>query len=198
MAVLAHAQSGPVDLAGLAFVGAFVAGAVFWVVRSNRRLDATRVGRQAEAPVAAEYELESPVTDVSRTSPIAPVVVAVIVVILGAVGFYLYRAESHPAPAPAQGVVDDLCLAAEQVRTDSAVALATFNGRPHDALHALGIELRKVDPIAASRLATAKQQAEFAMKTSSGGASQLTAALAEATADAYRDLEPKRRISSCP
>ncbi|MDP1806896.1 MAG: hypothetical protein Q8K72_17100, partial [Acidimicrobiales bacterium] len=65
------------------------------------------------------------------------------------------------------------------------------------ALHSLDTELRKVDPIAAARLAAAKLQAERAMSSASADAPQLTASLAEAVVDAYRTLEPERRVNSC-
>ncbi len=194
MAVVAHAQSGPVDLAGLIFVGVFVAGAAFWLVRSNRRLDAGLVGRDHQATGFDADAHERP----ADRSPVAPALIAVVVVVaLGAAGFYAYRAQSRPAPGQAQNVVDDLCLAAQQAASDPAAALATFPGRPHDALHSLDTELRKVDPMAASRLAAAKEQAERAMSSSSAEAPRLTTNLAEAAAQAYRTLEPERRVNSC-
>ena len=197
MSVVAHAQSGPVDLAGLAFVGVFVAVAAFWLVRSNRRLDAVPVGGDHQAK---EYEAdapERPTADAGRSPGASALLAAVVVVALGVVGFYAYRAQSHPAPGQAQNVVDDLCLAAQQAASDPAAALATFNGRPHDALHSLDTQLRKVDPIAAARLAAAKLQAERAMTSSSANAPQLTTGLAEAVAAAYRTVEPERRVNSC-
>lgn len=197
MPVVAHAQSGPVDLAGLVFVGAFVAVAAFWLVRSNRRLDPVPVGGDH---LVKEYEAdapERPAADAGRSPGAPALLAAVVVVALGAVGFYAYRAQSHPAPGQAQNVVDDLCLAAAQAASNPVAALATFNGRPHDALHSLGSELRKVDPIAALRLAAAKQQAELAMSSSSAEAAQPITSLAEAAADAYRTLDPERRVNSC-
>ncbi|MDP1806353.1 MAG: hypothetical protein Q8K72_14360, partial [Acidimicrobiales bacterium] len=135
MSVVAHAQSGPVDLAGLVFVGVFLAVAAFWLVRSNRRLDAVLVGGDHQAKDFDADALDRPMADAGRSSTAPAFLAVVVVVALGAAGFYLYRAQSHPTPGQAQNVVDDLCLAAEQATSDPAAALAASNGRPHDALH---------------------------------------------------------------
>jgi hypothetical protein len=184
--LIAHAQSGPVDLASAAFVVAIVAVALYWLVRINRRLDAK------EDPMT---DTDAPGT--TKTSPWLYAALAAIVLLLVGGGVTVYRAQSNLANSQAQTVVDDLCLAADQAETDTAAALATFNSSPHNALHGLDTDLRKTDPLAARRLATAKAAAENALIAGDPDAPGLTATLADQTADAYRTLRPDTTITGC-
>jgi len=179
--VLAHAQSGPNDLTAFAFVGAIVAVAAVWLVRINRRLDAK----------------EDPMSQPEKRSLMRWLPLAVIVILMGVGAVVVFQAQSDLGSEQAQLVVDDLCLAAAQATSDPAAALATFNGAPHNALHSIDIDLRKVDPMAAAQLATAKQQAEAAMIARSPDAAPLAATLAEQTAEAYRTLDADATINSC-
>lgn len=184
-AVLAHAQSGPVDLTALAFVGVAVAAAAFWLVRINRRLD------------AKENPMTEPTNAAAKPSPWAYAGIAAIVVLFAVGGIAVYRAQTNLSSTQAQTVVDDLCRAAEQAATDTDAALATFNGSPHNALHGIDTDLRKQDPIAAQRLATAKAAAETALIDGAPNAAELTSDLADQTAAAYRTLEPDTTINGC-
>ncbi|MCC5953847.1 MAG: hypothetical protein JJU45_17270 [Acidimicrobiia bacterium] len=135
--------------------------------------------------------------DTDSDAPKVWVLVVGILVLFALVGFFVSQAQSNLGAAEAQMVVDDLCLAADQAVTDPAAALATFNGRPHNALHAIDTDLRQIDPIAASRVATAKAEAETAMLSRSPGAAELTRTLADETAAAYRILENEDGIHGC-
>jgi hypothetical protein len=186
--LFAHAESGPVDLTGLVLVAAVVAVAATWLVATNRRLDAK----------------EHPVTDTNgETNPGALprwaqlAMAAGLAVFLVGGAFLVYRAQTNLSSTQAQDVVDDLCLAADQATTDPSAALAAFDGSPHDALHALDTELRRIDPLAAVSLATAKADAETALVAQSSDAEALTRVLAEETAVAYRTVEGDDAIVGC-
>lgn len=189
-AFVAHAESGPVDLTALLVIGAVVAGAATWLVITNRRLDAK------EHPMNdPDVDDESELTALPRWAQI--LIVGVLVVLLVGGGFLVYRAQSNLTSTQAQGVVDDLCLAADQAATDPEAALATFNSSPHNALHAIDTDLRQVDPLAAASLATAKADAEAAIIADTDDAPELTRTLAEETAAAYRTLEDDDSITAC-
>lgn len=184
--LFAHSESGPIDVAGVVFVVAMVAPAAFWIVRINRRLDAT----------------EDPMTETRPTRPKRPTyliygIVSCAVIALAVVGYIAWNTQRHSVISEPQIVVNDLCLAAEQAATDTGTALATFNGRPHNALHKLETDLRTEDPAAALRLTTAKAEAEQALIDGEPDAGALAGTLAEETAEAYRALDPAATIDSC-
>jgi hypothetical protein len=184
--LFAHSESGPIDVAGIVFVMAMVAPAAFWLVRINKRLDAT----------------EDPMTDTRPAQPKRPAYItyglvgcALAVAVVGVL--LVVNAQRHSVISEPQNVVDDLCLAADQATTDPKAALATFNGRPHNALHKLETDLRAADPAAALRVTNAKAAAEQAMIDGTPEASALTATLAEETTEAYRTLDPGATINAC-
>lgn len=184
--LFAHSESGPIDIVGIVFVVAIVGVAATWLVRINRRLDAT----------------EDPMTDTRPTRSKRPTFIiyglvgcAVAAVIV--VGYFLFQAQTNLTATQGQAIIDDLCLAADQASTDPQAALATFNGRPHNALHNLESDLRSEDPAAALRVTNAKSAAEQAMIDGSPDAATLTATLAEETAKAYRIIDPGASINSC-
>jgi hypothetical protein len=187
---VAHAESGPVDLTGMIVVGAVVAGAATWLVVTNRRLDA-KEHPMTHPDVADDDELKNP----PRWAQI--LIMGVLVVLLVGGGFLVYRAQSNLKSTQSQGVVDDLCRAADQAATDPEAALATFNSSPHNALHGIDTDLRQVDPLAAASLATAKADAEAALIAGADDAPGLTRTLAEETAAAYRTLEDDDSITGC-
>ena len=184
--LFAHSESGPIDVAGIVFVVAMVAPAAFWLVRINRRLDAT----------------EDLLTETRPTQPKWPTflisgIVGCAVIALAVVGYVAWNTQRHSVISEPQIVVNDLCLAAEQAATDTGAALATFNGRPHNALHKLETDLRTEDPAAALRMTNTKAAAEQAMIDGTAEASVLTTTLAEETTEAYRVLDPGATIDSC-
>ncbi|GEM_PF-1942253 len=179
--VLAHAESGPIDLAAVAFVVVIGAGAAIWLVRIIRQLD----------------NQEDPLNDSARPPALGWVLISGVVVVLAVAGFLVLRAQSDTPSFESQGVVNDLCRAADQASSDPSAALATFNGAPHDALHGLETDLRKEDPLAAQRLTTAKSAAEKALIARNPNSGELTTTLAAETAAAYRIVEPAKTITSC-
>lgn len=189
-ALYAHAEPGSVDLAGLIIVGAAIAAAATWLVVTIRRLD------------LKEHAMTEPDVKATGGRPAVPrwaqiLVLGVVLAVLGAGGYLVFRSQSDLASAPPQQVVDDLCLAAEQADTDPDAALATFDGSPHDALHTLDSDLRQVDPLAAARIATTKADVEAALIARDSDAPELTRTLAEETAAAYRTLEDDDSITGC-
>jgi hypothetical protein len=184
--LFAHAQSGAVGATTLALIGAVAASASIWLVRLNLNVDAE------EDPMTQTEGSRS-----TKSATLGLLAICGLVVLLMIGGFLVFRTQSDLSSSQAQTVVDDLCRAADQAATDTTAALATFNTSPHNALHGLDTDLRRSDPIAAQRLAAAKAAAENALIEGLPNAAELTTALADQTAAAYRILEPDTTVNSC-
>lgn len=177
LGVVAHADHGPGGPTSTLLLLAAVGAAALWLVRANRRLD----------------DSEDPMPDRRKFSLYERLLVAGIVVCIGALAYFALR-PGRPAPE-AQETIDALCLATEQAETDPDAALVTFDEGPHLAFHDLDGDLRRADPGLALRLTNDKTAAEEALRAGTDDASERLAELTDTMIESYRTLDTQ--VTDC-